>query len=231
MLEIEVVEVSVTRMGFAVMLKAPGKKKVVPIFVGPVEAYSISNALEGQSFERPLTHDLVKTILTTMKSKVEKVFVHDFKSGTFYARLFLENSENSSLSDKKINELDARPSDAIALAVRFDSPIFVAEHVYDQTSIDPGLFQEKSKDLEEELLTSLAEAMPSELLGEEHKAELLSTLAEEFPTKPENSDKKIDTSKYKSKEEVLKLRLDVAVKRERYEEAAEIRDELERLSS
>lgn len=243
MLEIEIIEVSVTQMGFALMLKPPTHEKVVPIFIGPLETYSISSALEGQKFERPLTHDLMKTVLNSTGYKVEKAFIDDFKSGTFYAKLYLEDSENE---NNAIIEIDSRPSDAIAIAVRFKAPIYMAEHVYEQTAIDMSLLKEKPKNPEEEFLTSLTESLPEEILSDQQKDDLIQTIIDEFgqatpakgekkggeksepgkekKEKKEKKDKSGD--KLQSREDVLKQMLKVAIAKERYEDAAALRDEL-----
>ncbi len=232
MLEIEIIEVSVTQMGFALMLKPPTHEKVVPIFIGPLETYSISSALEGQKFERPLTHDLMKSVLKTVGYQVEKVFIDDFKSGTFYAKLYLENEEGGQAPI----EIDSRPSDAIALAIRFRTPIYMAEHVYEQTAIDMSLLKEKPKNPEEEFLTSLTESLPDEILSDEQKDDLIQTIIDEFgegeevkkdSKKKESSEKKgKGGEKLQSREEVLKQMLKVAIAKERYEDAAQLRDEL-----
>ena len=139
MLEVKILEVSVTQMGFAIVLQPPGKKKVVPIFIGPLETYSISSALENQKSERPMTHDLLKTILVSLNYKVYKVVINNFQNGTFFARLFLTGNTD----EKDVIEVDARPSDSIALAVRFGAPIFMDEEVYEKVSVDMDLIKEK----------------------------------------------------------------------------------------
>ena len=232
MLEIEIIEVSVTQMGFALMLKPPTREKVVPIFIGPLETYSISSALEGQKFERPLTHDLLKTILKSIDHSIEKIYIDDFRSGTFFAKLYIE----AAAEPGNYIEIDSRPSDAIALALRFKAPIFMAEHVYEQTAIDISLLKEKVKG--NDLLSS------DESLADEEKDELIQSIIDEFGEPPElpirpgkksvkeaESEKASETgAEFKSREEVLKQMLNVAISQENYEEAARLRDEISQLA-
>ncbi|MGC8835212.1 MAG: bifunctional nuclease family protein [Armatimonadota bacterium] len=92
------------------------------IYIGQPEAMSISMATEGQTFVRPLTHDLMKTILERLGWRIERVIVDDLYNDTFYAKLTLTNDQTSI-------DIDCRPSDAIALAVRAKAPIYAAEDV------------------------------------------------------------------------------------------------------
>lgn len=226
MLEIEIIEVSVTQMGFALMLKPPNKEKVVPVFIGPLETYSISGVLEGQKFERPLTHDLAKTMLRNLDQEVKKIVIDDFKEGTFYAKLYLAPAEK----EAEAIEIDCRPSDAIALALRFQAPIYMLEHVYDATSIDSNLIKEKTKANDKS----------------DEKDEIIQNIIDEFGTPPPPPLPTIETprntkrtderhssdqegDKYLTKEEVLKQMLKTAISKEDYEEAAHIRDEISKL--
>jgi uncharacterized protein len=91
----------------------------LPIWVGPSEARAIAMRLEGVEAPRPMTHDLMKNMLDQTGVRFDRVFIHTLDAGTYYARILL-TAEGDSV------EIDSRPSDAIALAVRFDKPIFVA---------------------------------------------------------------------------------------------------------
>lgn len=110
-------------------------------------------------------------------------------------------------------EMDARPSDAIALAVRFSSPVFIAEHIYEITGVSPDQIEEP------------VAATPTEeaILDDDEKEALLNAMLEHFQEAPEEP---FSEEKSKSKVEVLKEQLRVAVEREDYEEAARLRDEL-----
>lgn len=98
----------------------------LPIFIGPFEAMSILQALGGTSPERPLSHDLVRTVIDRMGATVDAVVIDDLFQGTFYARILL------SAADGKVVEIDARPSDALAIGVRAKVPIRVAERVMEE---------------------------------------------------------------------------------------------------
>lgn len=100
----------------------------LPIWIGQFEATSILMELQGIKPSRPLTHDLLKTTLERLDARLVRVIINDLVDGTFYARL------NLTFQNEEI-EIDSRPSDAIALAVRFGVPIYVAEEVIEQASI------------------------------------------------------------------------------------------------
>lgn len=96
--------------------------KILPIWIGPYEAYAIMMAIEGVEPARPNTHDLIKSLLDALDAVVEKVVVNDIADNTFYAVIVLETKEGTL-------EVDARPSDAIAVALRTGSPIYVARRI------------------------------------------------------------------------------------------------------
>lgn len=94
----------------------------VPIVIGPFEAHAIVTALNDESPPRPMTHDLTRNILTRLGVSIDRVLIDDLWQGTFYAKIYLLHG------DEEI-EIDSRPSDAIALALRFRAPIYMAESV------------------------------------------------------------------------------------------------------
>ena len=110
--------------GPPVVVVSDGNREL-PIVIGSFEASAISITLEGVRYDRPLTHDLVKTMMDRLEIVLERVVIDDFWSGTYYAKMFLRQGRQEF-------EIDARPSDALALAVRFESLIFVASHLLDQ---------------------------------------------------------------------------------------------------
>ncbi|MCS7202193.1 MAG: bifunctional nuclease family protein [Dictyoglomus sp.] len=135
---------------FVVVLKEKKEgKKLLPIWIGPFEANAIAIALEKVSTPRPLTHDLIKNILDNLKIKVQKILIHSLKEGTFYATIFLEDGD-------KVIEIDSRPSDAMALALRTQSPIYVESQVFDEA----GIIEEYASD--EELEKFLQNINPEE---------------------------------------------------------------------
>ena len=129
-----------------VILKDAGNEKTLPIWIGFMEASSIAMELEKTPRVRPITHDLVKNLLEKLKFVVTKIEVTDLREDTFYARIYLKR-------DTEEYSIDSRPSDAIAIALRTDSPIFVNEEVI-----------EKSKKIEidedKEKLNELLEKIP-----------------------------------------------------------------------
>lgn len=129
-----------------VILKDTVNEKTLPIWIGFMEASSIAMELEKTPRIRPITHDLVKNLLEKLKFVVTKIEVTDLRDDTFYARIYLKR-------DKEEYSLDSRPSDAIAIALRTDSPIYVNEEVI-----------EKSKKIEidedKEKLSEMLENMP-----------------------------------------------------------------------
>lgn len=114
-----------------VILKDVEGKRFLPILIGPFEATAIALALENTPVPRPLSHDLMKSIIEALKAKVLRVVINDIYENTFYARIVLEYGG-------KNLEIDARPSDSIALALRTNAPIFVSEKIIlEETVIEP----------------------------------------------------------------------------------------------
>lgn len=121
-----------------VLLKDRHSDKVLPIWIGQAEAMAIAFVLQGQTTPRPMTHDLMKSILNTLGVRLEKVVINDLRENVYYATLYLRTSEG------KVMEVDARPSDSIALALRTNSPIYIAEQVFDKSAVEiPGEEGEK----------------------------------------------------------------------------------------
>ncbi len=113
---------------FIVLLKAKDEEgSIVPIWIGALEAMSIV-AGRGGEFPRPMSHDLMLSMLEMLDAKVVRIEVTDISEGTFYARLVVENRGVEF-------DIDARPSDALALAVRVDAPLYIAEKVVKQTAM------------------------------------------------------------------------------------------------
>jgi len=117
-----------TSAGVAVFLG--NEEKTFVIYVEPGVGNAINMFLSGASKERPLTHDLMALVLAAVGAKVERVIINDLKSGTYFGRLII-TAENE-LQQKKIIELDARPSDCLALAAQQKAPIYVSGDVWDE---------------------------------------------------------------------------------------------------
>jgi hypothetical protein len=110
------------------------EEKVLPIYIGVAEAFSIQTALEKLPYPRPLTHDLLLSILEGLKSEIKKVLIDDLNDGVFFARIIVKKNGDEF-------EFDARPSDSLALAVRTNAPVFVSKKVMDTASVDKGTYK------------------------------------------------------------------------------------------
>ncbi|HEY0797918.1 MAG TPA: bifunctional nuclease family protein [Candidatus Baltobacteraceae bacterium] len=105
-----------------VILKDLEGKRYLPILIGPFEATAIMLALEGQQVPRPLSHDLMRMLLETLQARLEHIVIHDIKDSTFFAKLVVR-------TNGEVQEVDARPSDGIALALRMQAPIYVSDKI------------------------------------------------------------------------------------------------------
>lgn len=168
--QVERVTLDTSSNRFVVILRDEENKRWLPIVVGPAEAQAIALQIEQVTPPRPMTHDLIKNVLDALHVKIIKIVVSDLKDNTYFATIgFKQNGSDQ--------EIDARPSDAIAIALRTDAPIFVEETVMSKASISETL-----------------ESVEPEIDEEELKA--------------------------------LRVELQLAVKEERYEDAAKIRDKI-----
>ncbi|HMQ59234.1 MAG TPA: bifunctional nuclease family protein [Flavilitoribacter sp.] len=114
---------------FIVVLKEEGGNRRLPVVIGSAEAQAIALPLQNIRPTRPLTHDLFRETLDSLGVRVKEVVISDLKNGTFFAVLVLTKADGSNL------ELDSRPSDAMAAAVRFESPIYVYESILDEAGM------------------------------------------------------------------------------------------------
>jgi bifunctional DNase/RNase len=121
----------------AVVLRAGGK--LVPIFVSPDQAQSMQLAIEGVPFDRPLTHDLLVEMITDFGGAFDRIRIDDLADSTFYAKIDAELWDDE--GDRKKFVFDARPSDAIAIALRVDCPIIVGDDVVEDAGRDPDEFE------------------------------------------------------------------------------------------
>jgi len=158
-LEIKVEALTLSNVGFMVLLRLPGSHKGLPIFIG-------AQALNGGQFPRPLTHDLMKSVLEELGSEVIRVLLTEAQEGTFFARLVFSK-------DGEEVETDARPSDAIALALRFSAPIYVDRDLWEETSVPferQGEDEDASKhDALEQIQNRLSAALEEEQYEEAAK--------------------------------------------------------------
>ena len=130
MVEMTIDSIRVSLMNYqrVVILKERVADRYLPIWIGPAEADAIAVKLQGVSVPRPLTHDLLRSVVDALGAKVNHVIVSDLKNDTFYAKIIL-NVDGGQM------EIDSRPSDALALAVRVEVPIYVEDSVLDKAGI------------------------------------------------------------------------------------------------
>lgn len=170
----DVVEVQVRAVlplegSFAVFLG--NEAKVFVIYIDESVGTAISMFMRGVSKERPLTHDLVGHLLMAFGAKVERVIINNINGSVFHARLII-SAENELLTTRKMIELDARPSDSIAMAVQQSAPIFVAQAVWDAVEdVSDTLVQIEKKGLEAQ---QASEAAAKEQDDDEDEIEELS---------------------------------------------------------
>jgi uncharacterized protein len=174
---------------FTLVMGEVGGSRRLPIVIGMFEAQAIAIEIEKIIPNRPMTHDLFKSFAESFKFEIQKILISDMKEGVFYAKIEC-NSKGS------VIEIDSRPSDAIAIAVRFNAPIFCSEKVMAEASIE---FTEEDKKSEEKL---------------EPKAS-----TQKVSSKREGSLKDYSLDK-------LNQLLEKAINNEDYEKAARIRDEI-----
>ncbi|HNP72938.1 MAG TPA: bifunctional nuclease family protein [Kouleothrix sp.] len=154
---VDSIRVSLLTQHRVVVLREADSRKYIPIWIGAFEADAIALALQGHEPQRPMTHDLLKTVFGELGAAISHIVVNDIHDSTFFARIVVEQGNHTL-------EIDARPSDAIALAVRTDVPIFVEQHVLDQAGVpldeeetaaeeEPEASEEPDKEPAEEGLT------------------------------------------------------------------------------
>ena len=112
-----------------VLLKETAGERYLPIWIGAVEATAIAFALQGIETPRPMTHDLMRDILQQTDTEVDRIVINDLVDQTFFATIRMQ-------ADGKTTEVSSRPSDAIALAVRINAPLYAAEEVLEQAGIE-----------------------------------------------------------------------------------------------
>lgn len=144
-IQVDIVGLSATPTGpssYALILKEVGGDRRLPIIIGSFEAQAIALEMEGIKPPRPLTHDLIKNILDGIGAVILEVVVTDLKDGTFYAKIYIELNGMT-------YEIDSRPSDAIAVALRCGAPIYVNEEVMDEADFAPEESQVDESEEEE----------------------------------------------------------------------------------
>ena len=132
MIEVTIASIRVSLMSQhrIVVLKEESGVRFLPIWIGPFEADAITLQLQGIDAPRPLTHDLLKKVIETLGGEVLHILINGLEKNTYFARIVLD-------VDGDTVEVDSRPSDAIALGVRVNAPIYVADEVMDQAGLQP----------------------------------------------------------------------------------------------
>jgi uncharacterized protein len=145
---IDSIRVSLMSQHRVVVLKDTNSERYLPIWIGPCEAEAITVKLQEVPAPRPLTHDLLRSVIGELGGKVVHILINDLRQEVYYARIVID------LAGEQI-EVDSRPSDAIALAVRVSAPIFVADSVMDKAANEPD--EDVEKEAASELLTEGAD--------------------------------------------------------------------------
>jgi bifunctional DNase/RNase len=187
---------------YALILKEVDGDRRLPIVIGAPEAGAIAYEMEGVHTSRPMTHDLIKSIIETFDTKVTEIFIHEMKDSTFYASLHFYGIESV---------VDARPSDAIAVALRFEAPMYIASSLLDLAGFSLEEYEGKDDDDDDSDEPDIEETEEEEI---------------DFFLK-DGAQKKRQPSM--SKKERLESELEQAIKDEDYEKAAKLRDEIEGL--
>lgn len=161
MIEVDIVmvrvesEVKIPMTPIVILREKKGNpKRLLPIFVGIFEALAIMIELDEQTSQRPMTHDLLKSVIDNLGAKVVSILVSDLKESTFYAQITIDTGNGD------VVKIDSRPSDALALALRADAPIYVSEEVMAGASVSPEAMR---LDSEEDLKSVLENLRPEDL--------------------------------------------------------------------
>lgn len=210
-LKVQSITNSVVHTGaYALLLAEENGERLIPIIVGTSEAQSIAVVMEGVQPPRPLTHDLFANFMNLLHVKLCEVFIYRFEDGVFYSELLFEEG------DRQL-KLDSRTSDAIAIALRVQCPIYIHEQIMDKCSIhledlvdsqmiEEGINSILENDEADELMASLKDTDPTDFTDEAHLQIWLESLSEEE----------------------LNDRLNESVRSENYEYAKIYKDELHR---
>ena len=208
MIEAKVHSLAITDKGFVVMLRPINSERVIPIFIDYLQAQSMATALFNYKMGRPLTHDLINSIFKKCNIRLVNIIIDNVHLDTYYSKLVIDHNGKNEF-------VDARPSDAIALALRFQASIFVEEHVIEKAGmvLDDSGETAKEKDVKSGIPYNY------QVFDKENSENTKKDL------KSNNNERGA-----KTKEEIQKL-LEQAVKEERYEDAAKYRDELNNLDN
>src|SRR5437016_8681430 len=147
-----------------VLLKTTEGNKFLPIWIGHPEAAAILMKLQGATTTRPMTHDLVTEMLSQLDAQVVRITVTELRGSTFYAQITVQQ-------DGSVIEIDSRPSDAIALAIRAEAPIFVADRVIEESAIEFEGEEVNEEEIVSEFRQFLENVSPDEFAVEEEEGD------------------------------------------------------------
>jgi bifunctional DNase/RNase len=141
-----------------VILQERGGERVLPIWIGPAEASAIAMELAGVKFARPLTHDLLRQVIVGLGAKLKQVLITKVQNNTYFAELDIRR-------DDHVVQIDARPSDSIAIALRLEAPIFTSEELLDHASTDRSGPEAQSDTLDSDALKNYLQNLDPEDFG------------------------------------------------------------------
>ncbi len=141
--EIDSIRISLVTQHRIVMLREADGERQMAIWIGPCEAEAITNELQDTEIPRPMTHDLLRNLVEELGAAISHIHINELREGVFFAKMNLDVNGEAV-------EIDCRPSDAIALAVRSKSPIFVADEVIDEAGVVPEPDISRAEDGEDE---------------------------------------------------------------------------------
>ncbi len=198
--------------------KSADQPRLLPIAIGEFEAAAIQMQLEQDEPIRPISYDLLSSMLTRLEVDVRQVVIHTVRRSVYYAKVIVEK-------DHKIQDVDSRPSDAIALALRTGSPIFVSRELLDEVGLEP-LETDSDVDNAMDRFNQLEPQITGTFSDVDEVVAPETTIAEtdELSAEPVQTD---EPDRVMDELGALKAQLEKAVLCEEYEEAARLRDEIE----
>jgi bifunctional DNase/RNase len=156
--EVRIYSIATSMTESIIFLDETEGSRILPIWIGPMEAQAIAIRLSGYPSPRPMTHDLIFSVIKTLGLTVQKVVITDIVENTYYSSLHLTDPDG-----KNLRLIDARPSDAVALAVRFGCPVYINEKVFGKTQV-------LSKPITEDEVTKfkhdLKNLKPNDIIGQ-----------------------------------------------------------------
>lgn len=222
--EADIWTVAQTDQGNVVLVRPKGSDLAVPIFIGQLETQSILIGMGGVDVPRPLTHDLAVSLVRALGATIQRIEINDLQEGTFFARLVIHREGLEQI-------VDARPSDAIGIAVRTGCPVFIAESVVDEAGISVNLVTEGAGDASQGESSSEASSGEGESVPNGELMRLDSQAARPGKGRAGKGGERSGQAESSSTEEAARLReeLEEAIANEDYERAALIRDRLKEL--